>query len=91
MSEEELNCFNEAITSDEIRITIFAIGSFKAQGIDRLHAIFYKSMWETMGGDMCALVKDVFVNPNIIEAINETIIALMPKQTMLLASSISSQ
>ncbi|KAL5579576.1 hypothetical protein UlMin_012018 [Ulmus minor] len=64
---------------EEIRTTIFRMGSFKAAGPDGLPALLFKSYWGSVGEDIIAAVRDFFVTGNLHPAINSTNIVLVPK------------
>ncbi|KAL5561445.1 hypothetical protein UlMin_031192 [Ulmus minor] len=79
MSDEQNNVLIRVPDEDEIRTTIFKMGSFKAAGPDGLPALFFKSYWDSVGKDVIAAVRDFFENGNLHQSINSTNIVLVPK------------
>ncbi|PNX99881.1 ribonuclease H, partial [Trifolium pratense] len=63
----------------EIKETIFSMRPLKSPGPDGLHPIFFQSQWETVGASVCKVVKEAFMDPINIHAINETLLLLLPK------------
>ncbi|CAN1164551.1 Transposon TX1 uncharacterized 149 kDa protein [Linum perenne] len=55
------------------------MGSLKAPGKDLFHPIFFQKCWDTVGKDLVEFVQRVFVFPEAIRTVNDTIIALIPK------------
>ncbi|GKE63736.1 putative RNA-directed DNA polymerase, eukaryota, reverse transcriptase zinc-binding domain protein [Tanacetum coccineum] len=67
------------VTNDEIKGAIFNIENDKAPGPDGFTSMFFKKAWDIMGEDVCNAVNDFFSNRQILQEINHTIIALLPK------------
>ena len=54
LSAHQLHRFNQMVTSDEIRQTVFFyMASFKAHGLDGLHAGFYHHLWPLLKNFVC--------------------------------------
>ncbi|KAL5583173.1 hypothetical protein UlMin_015615 [Ulmus minor] len=79
ISNEENSSLIRIPDGDEIRTTIFRMGSFKAAGPDGLLALFFKSYWDSVGEDVTSDVRDFFVTGNLHPSINSTNIVLVPK------------
>lgn len=55
------------------------MGPLKAPRVDGLHALFFQSQWDTVGNDICNLVRRAFLEPNYNKEINQTLLVLIPK------------
>ncbi|KAM6556810.1 hypothetical protein CsatB_003829 [Cannabis sativa] len=64
---------------EEIRQTLFSMGSLKAPGPDGMSVLFFKHYWNTVGQDVCDAVVDFFQSGNMHRGFNATNIALIPK------------
>ncbi|KAL5547504.1 hypothetical protein UlMin_002735 [Ulmus minor] len=64
---------------DEIRATVFRLGSFKATGLDGFPALFFKSYWDIVGEDVVLMVRDFFITGSLHPNINSTNLVLIPK------------
>ncbi|KAL5578952.1 hypothetical protein UlMin_011394 [Ulmus minor] len=64
---------------EEIRRVVFNMGNFKAPGPDGMTSLFYKSYWQTVGGDVIALVQDFFRSNRLLPELNYSNIVLIPK------------
>ena len=53
---------------------------FKAPGIDGLHVGFFQRFWLLVGDSVNKEVKEIFTTQKIPEYLNQTLIALIPKQ-----------
>lgn len=65
----------------EVKDAMFEIGEDKSSGLDGFTSAFFKSVWETVGPDICATVKEFFANGRLLKDLNCTILALIPKIT----------
>ncbi|GJX83736.1 reverse transcriptase zinc-binding domain-containing protein [Tanacetum coccineum] len=63
----------------EIRSAMFLIGNDKAPGLDGFTLIFFKKAWDVVGVEVCNAVRDFFTNGKLLQDINHTILALLPK------------
>ncbi|GJW24413.1 RNA-directed DNA polymerase, eukaryota, reverse transcriptase zinc-binding domain protein, partial [Tanacetum coccineum] len=75
---EALNMIR-AVSDDEIKNALFSIDGNKAPGPDGFSAQFFKDAWSVVGIDVCKAVKDFFVNGKLLNEVNATVIALVPK------------
>ncbi|KAL5574665.1 hypothetical protein UlMin_016364 [Ulmus minor] len=55
------------------------MGNFKAPGPDGMTSLFYKSYWQTVGGDVIALVQEFFRSNRLLPELNYSNIFLIPK------------
>lgn len=74
-------CFNCTLipSAIEIKEALFSIGSTKAPGRDRIHAIFLQTFWDTISKDCINMTETIFRNAKIPLELNRTIVALIPK------------
>ncbi|QHO04624.1 LINE-1 retrotransposable element ORF2 protein [Arachis hypogaea] len=75
----ELNILGGEVMQQEIKDTLFVIGSLKALSRDGIQAIFYQQYWNKVGPDLCRLIQTVFHNLKHVSELNETLITLIPK------------
>ncbi|GJR21636.1 protein LAZ1 [Tanacetum coccineum] len=69
------------VTNDEIKKAMFDIGDDKAPGPDGYTSVFLKKGWDVMGNDICNAIRDFFSNGKLLQEINHTFLALIPKVT----------
>ena len=69
------------VTDDEIRQQIFSIGTDRAPGPDGYTTGFFRGSWDTVGGDVCAAIREFFSSGRLLKQMNHTVIALLPKST----------
>ena len=56
LSNEQDKMLKKPFSTDEIKTTLFDMASFKALGIDGMHAGFFQSSWEIVGESLCKFV-----------------------------------
>ncbi|XP_021987007.1 uncharacterized protein LOC110883597 [Helianthus annuus] len=66
------------VTDDEIKSAFFDIGDDKAPGPDRYSSAFKKS-WQIIGEEVTFAIKDFFRSGRLLQEINHTFLALIPK------------
>ncbi|XP_019158270.1 PREDICTED: uncharacterized protein LOC109154983 [Ipomoea nil] len=71
--------FNREVTKEEVQKAVFDMKPFKAPGPDGLPAGFYQHTWEVTGDSIFNLVRSVFKSGEILEGLNDTLVALIPK------------
>lgn len=67
------------VTDAEFRDVIFSIHENKAPGPYGYSSSFYDKAWQVIGGDICQDVRDFFANGVMLEAVNATVINVIPK------------
>ncbi|GJS86975.1 RNA-directed DNA polymerase, eukaryota, reverse transcriptase zinc-binding domain protein, partial [Tanacetum coccineum] len=67
------------VSNEEIKQPIFLIDDNKAPGPDGFSTYFYKKAWDIISNDICSAVKEFFLIGKILNEINSTNIALVPK------------
>ncbi|GJU27030.1 putative RNA-directed DNA polymerase, eukaryota, reverse transcriptase zinc-binding domain protein [Tanacetum coccineum] len=68
-----------AVTNEEIKAAMFSIGDDRAPGPDGYTFAFFKKGWDVVGHDVCNAVRDFFSNGQLLNEINHTFLALIPK------------
>ena len=79
LSEEEKQSIGGAALEDEIKMTLWSLKVFKAPGPNGLHAGFFHRFWLIMGNSVVNVMKQVFLERKVLEYLNKTHIALIPK------------
>ncbi|GJY18409.1 protein LAZ1 [Tanacetum coccineum] len=67
------------VLDSKIRCAMFLIGNDKAPSPDGFTLIFFKKAWDVVGFEVCNAVRDFFTNGKLLQEINHTILALLPK------------
>ena len=80
LSDSDLVNISLAEDDAEIHKAFRDMKPMKTPGIDGLHAVFYKSQWQTIGSSVCRFIKDVFASKGVPHAINRTLLVLIPKK-----------
>ena len=60
-------------------MTLWSLKVFKAPGPNGLHAGFFHRFWLIMGNSVVNVMKKVFLERKVLEYLNKTHIALIPK------------
>ena len=78
-SPQHLDTLNSVITHEEIKKAMFSIDDSKARGLDGFSSLFFKVAWSIIGSDVSEAVVSFFNSGSLLQEINCTIIALVPK------------
>ncbi|GJZ99568.1 hypothetical protein Tco_0672119 [Tanacetum coccineum] len=74
-AEKALHMVKE-VSNEEIKIALFDIDDDKALGLNGFTSKFFKSLWETVGKDLCAAVEEIFIIGKMLGELNTTLISL---------------
>ncbi|KAJ0442264.1 putative RNA-directed DNA polymerase [Helianthus annuus] len=67
------------VQRDEVKNVMFSIGDNKAPGADGYTSAFFKKTWSVIRDDVIKAVQDFFEEGKLLQELNHTIIALVPK------------
>ena len=81
LSKEEANSIAHCLSEKEIRDALKSMKPFKVPGVDGLHAGFFERLWLIDGDSVRKEVKNIFSCQQVQEHLNQTLIALIPKQS----------
>ncbi|GJU88114.1 hypothetical protein Tco_1300537 [Tanacetum coccineum] len=79
ISDQSCSNMVRNITDEEIKKAMFSIGDDRAPGPDGFTSAFFKKGWDIVGHDVCKVIRDFFVNGQLLKELNHTFIALIPK------------
>ena len=79
ISDEDNTLLSAIPSADEIKQTLFSLGSDKSPGPDGMSALFYKHYWEIISQDLIEAITSFFTRGRILIEINHTFITLIPK------------
>ena len=74
-----LDMLKGGITHEEIKKAMFFIDDYKAPSLDGFSSLFFKVAWSIIGSDVIDAVISFFKSGSLLQEINFTIIALVPK------------
>ena len=83
LKHEDVANLERPITMEETKFDIDLMGDLKAPGPDGFNALFYKKCWNIVGGEVHEFVSNAFNRGSFEEAVNQTLIVLIPKVTNL--------
>ncbi|XP_027148760.1 uncharacterized protein LOC113749274 [Coffea eugenioides] len=67
------------ITELEVKKAVFSLHPNKAPGPDGMSSVFFQKFWHIVKKDVIAAISSFFHSGNLLKAINETCITLIPK------------
>ncbi|XP_026458705.1 uncharacterized protein LOC113359254 [Papaver somniferum] len=68
-------------TDEEVLKTLKSIENWSVPGPEGFQDGFYKSQWNTIGPDLCEMVKRFFTTKHLSKHLNKTFISLIPKKS----------
>ncbi|XP_074299237.1 uncharacterized protein LOC141630296 [Silene latifolia] len=80
--EDDIAGLIKPIGADEIRASVFSIGSDKSPGPDGFSSAFFKASWDAVGPDYCKAIQAYFKNGRLSKQANATLITLIPKKSV---------
>ena len=80
LSLEEARRLSHSPSDKEIWIALKSMKPYKAPGIDGLHARFFQKFWLIVGDSVKREVREAFTSQKVSKYLNQTLIALIPKQ-----------
>ena len=79
LSDVEKESIDGITMEKEIKSALWSLKAFKAQGPDGLHTGFFHRFWLVVGKSVIDVIKKIFTERTILEYLNRTLIALIPK------------
>lgn len=79
LTDLERESISGSTFEEEIRVVVWSLKPFKALSPDGLHAGFFQKFLPMVGNSVIKEVKKVFVDRKVSEALNRTLITLIPK------------
>ncbi|XP_022019073.1 uncharacterized protein LOC110919103 [Helianthus annuus] len=67
------------VTREEVKAAMFSIADNKAPGPDGYTSVFFKKAWDVVGDEVSTAILQFFENGKLLQQVNHTIIALIPK------------
>ncbi|XP_011102291.1 uncharacterized protein LOC105180325, partial [Sesamum indicum] len=79
LSNEEASHLISIFTPDDVNQAVFDIAEDKAPGPDGYSSGFFKAAWPVVGQEVTKAVLDFFSTGKLLQQVNSTILALIPK------------
>nr|XP_043629995.1 uncharacterized protein LOC122601295 [Erigeron canadensis] len=79
LSQQKAKAMIRRVSDEEMKAAMFAIGDNKAPGPDGFSSAFFKEAWEVVGKDVSPAIHDLFCSARMLQEINHTFLALVPK------------
>lgn len=70
LNDEQIRVFNEPVTDDDIKSTLFSLAKGKAPGPDGFPSEFFKSNWEIVGPSVLLAVRDFFHSGRLLKEVD---------------------
>ncbi|CAN1222018.1 LINE-1 retrotransposable element ORF2 protein [Linum grandiflorum] len=79
LSEDERDRVSACLSNSDVYSALKGMGRLKSPGKDGFNPLFFQKCWSTVGSDFTRFVVNCFRNPELIPAVNDTSIVLIPK------------
>ena len=79
LTEEESGSLDGEVSDEEIKATLWSLKATKASRSDGFHVGFFQCLWLVVGDSIKVEVKRVFAEKKILDYLNKTQIAFIPK------------
>ncbi|GJV38080.1 sodium/hydrogen exchanger 6 [Tanacetum coccineum] len=79
LSDHKAECMVREVSDSEIKGALFSIRDDTAHGPDGFTVVFFKKVWDIVGGEVTTPNRDSFSNGKLLKELNNTIISLIPK------------
>ena len=79
LSDVEKESIGGIASKENIKSALWSLKPFKSPGPDGLHAGFSHRFWLVVGKSMIDVIKKIFTEKTVLEYLNRTLIALIPK------------
>lgn len=80
VTREDNYNLNKPVMEEDINEAIKEMHNGKAPSLDGVNLYFFKTCWETVKHDISEVVEDSIKSKSVLRALNESFIALIPKQ-----------
>ncbi|XP_028063083.1 uncharacterized protein LOC114266401 [Camellia sinensis] len=79
VTSSQFEMLSKEVTDQEIKDTFWSLKANKALGPDGFPASFFRKAWDVVGKDVVTAIKSFFTSRELLQEINNTMIALVPK------------
>ncbi|XP_050273143.1 uncharacterized protein LOC126716155 [Quercus robur] len=80
LSQEEAGSMTNIPSDGEIWNALKSMKPYKAPSVDGLHVGFFQRFWLVVGDSVKREIKEVFLRQKVLKFLNQTLVALIPKQ-----------
>lgn len=78
ITEEQNSSLVEPVTSEEVKLTVFAMHADKSPGLDGLNPGFFQAYWQIIGADVVKCCQHFVSTGELPEGINQTVVCFIP-------------
>lgn len=79
LTEVEGVALASTVSSEEVRKALMSMKSFTSRSPDGFQPCFYKRFWDLIGGDVCSVVQNAFIQGRVEAKLLESLVVLIPK------------
>lgn len=80
VKEQHNRMLLSVVSMEEVKSTVFGMGSDKAPGLDDFPALFFQKFWDILASDLWEVVEESRKGGFVLKDFNNTFIALIPKK-----------